>query len=156
MSSTNYETSSNDETDTKKTWSYYYHYSNGESIVKSHHILGVLVILGLVLLFHFRHKIAEAHDRYRMRRRLGRYSTVGGFDEDLENGFNSNNFNIESNIHNNDPRGLLEEAKVEIKRLMTTQRLSFDEARLQYTQSQLNRHGINKDGMPADPKLVTF
>lgn len=148
--------STDNEPEQKKTWSYYYHYSNGENMVKSHHIIGVLVIVGLVLLFHFRHRIAEAHDRYRMHRRV-RYSSVGGFEDDLENGLNSNTFDIESNILNSDTRaGLLQEAKEEIKKLMTSHDISFDEARLQYTQSQLNRHGINKDGLPSDPRLVTF
>lgn len=39
---------------------------------------------------------------------------------------------------------------------MDSKRKTFDEARLEYTQSELGRNGVDKDGVPLDPKLVTF
>lgn len=139
---------------------YEYYYSSAKKI-KSHHVVILLIIVGLVLLFHFRHKIAAAHDRYRTRTRL-RYSRLSGresngFEDDLEEGLSSNNFDIQSNIASNDTRkGLLEEAKQEIRVIMNDQGLSFDEARLSYLQQKLDKNGIDKNGMPLDPKTVTF
>lgn len=123
--------------------------------VKKHHVLLVLLILILVLIFHFRHKLAEVHDRYRMRRRLRQ--AVGSFEEDLEEGLTSSNFDIESNISNNDQRpGLLEDAKIAIRNIMEQENISFDEARLKYTRSRLNDNDIGDDGLPRDPRLITF
>lgn len=124
--------------------------------VKSHHVAIVVVVVVAILLFHFRHKIAEAHDRYRMNRRV-RYSSLGLFEDDLEDGLSSHNFDLESNIESGDSRkGLLEAAKSEIKAIMHSQHLSFDDARLQYLQSELASNDIAPDGMPRDPKTVTF
>lgn len=75
----------------------------------------------------------------------------------MESGLDSETFSISSNITNNDSRaGLAEEAKTEIKKLMTAQNLSFDEARLQYTTTRFGSNGIDSSGLPRDPKLVTF
>lgn len=147
----------NTETDTS---SFHDYYNSGKEKVKSHHLFLVFIIIVLVLLFHFRHKLAEAHDRFRTRLRL-RYSRfeeeANGFEDDLENGLSSNTFDIESNISSGDQReGLLQNAKDEIKRIMEERGITFDEARYQYTQYQLGRNNIGKDGTPLDPKTVTF
>ena len=39
---------------------------------------------------------------------------------------------------------------------MDNSNLTFDQARYQYTQQQLDENGIGKDGTPLDPKTVTF
>ncbi|KAK6458483.1 uncharacterized protein RJT20DRAFT_126525 [Scheffersomyces xylosifermentans] len=137
----------------------YMYTDDGESRVKSHHVLLFVIIVGCLLLFHFRHKIAEAHDRYRTRTRSqnGFYNRLSSFQDDVLRGFSSSNFDLEGNIESNDPRkGLSEEAKLEIEVIMNAKGKSFDEARLEYTQSELGRNGIHNDGLPNDPKLVTF
>lgn len=140
--------------------SLYDYYAHTKGKVKTHHVLFVFFIITVIVLFHFRHKLAAAHDRYRTRRRL-RFSRLpadeNGFEDDLENGLSSSTFDIGENISNNDQRqGLLQNAKEEIKRIMDNSSLSFDQARYQYTQQQLGENGIGKDGTPLDPKTVTF
>lgn len=123
-------------------------------------VLFIIVAGILLLLFHFRHKLIAIHDRYRTRRRLqmGYYDHIpSSFDEDIEDGLSSNTFNLSYNITSGDSRqGLLAFAKEEIKSIMRNKGLTFDEARLEYTQQELSRHNIDKDGLPRDPKLVTF
>jgi len=116
----------------------------------------IIMALGVYV---FRHRIAEAHDRWRGSRRANAafVSLSGGFSDDFEAGLNSDNFSITSNISSNDPRhGLLEQAKTEIMRIMNANHITFDEARLQYTQSEMNSNNIDSSGLPRDPKLVTF
>lgn len=127
------------------------------SSVKSHHIVLIFVVLGALLVFHFRHRIAEAHDRFRTRRRMRYASVSSSFADDLEDGLSSANFDIEANIASGDLRlGLLEAATAEIKRSMASKGLLFDEARLQYLQGQLGLNNIGADGVPLDPRTVTF
>lgn len=39
---------------------------------------------------------------------------------------------------------------------MNTKGVGFDEARLEYTRSELNKNDIDENGLPRDPKLVVF
>lgn len=138
----------------------YHMTTTGDGKIKSHHIILIVVVILALLLFHFRHKLAALHDRYRMNKRV-RYTRVNtngeSFEDDLEAGLSSNNFDIASNISSNDSRkGLLESAKLQIKDIMAAEGLSFDDARLQYLQQQLNENNIGPDGMPLDPKTVSF
>ncbi|KAK6465970.1 hypothetical protein DFJ63DRAFT_311050 [Scheffersomyces coipomensis] len=137
--------------------SYFYGFNTAE--IKSHHVLIFALIVAAGLLFHFRHKIAEAHDRYRTRQRArnGFYDRLNPFEQEIADGLSSSNFDLEANVNSGDQRkGLSTEAKAEIKTIMDNQGISFDEARLQYTRSQLNENNIDSNGMPKDPKLVTF
>lgn len=128
-------------------------------VTARHGIFGAL-ILALVcalVVYLFRERLAQAHDRFRTRRRSRRYRALSGFHDDMENGLDSENFSISSNITNNDVRaGLAEEAKTEIKKLMNEQHLSFDDARLRYTTARFGSNDIDSSGLPRDPKLVTF
>lgn len=133
----------------------YYFYTK-KHITIGNSLLVFLIIAGIVV-FHFRHKIAAAHDRWRTRRRMGYVNLDLSFNDDLESGLNSESFDITSNIEAQDSRkGLSEEGKREVKRIMNERGISFDEARLQYTRSQLAHNDIGPDGMPMDPKTVTF
>ena len=93
---------------------------SGKLRVKSQHVLLVIIILVCLLVFHFRHKIIELHDRYRTRSRIdsGYYSNLQSFEDDVASGLSSSNFDLESNnIATNDNRaGLSESAKLQIKR----------------------------------------
>lgn len=123
--------------------------------VKSHHVLLFVVIVLLVLAFHFRRKLAERFETWRNKRRWNRLATTG-FEGDLENGFSSNNFDITDNIAKNDPRTLDEAAKEEIRSLMQRHNLTFDEARLRYLREKMRANGVDANGVPTDPRTVTF
>lgn len=76
---------------------------------------------------------------------------------DLEAGLTSAQFDISTNVADGDTRGGLDQrAKHEIKRIMTSQRVPFDEARRIYTQKNFAKHNIGPDGRPRDPKFVSF
>ena len=128
--------------------------------VKSQHVLLVIIILVCLLVFHFRHKIIELHDRYRTRSRIdsGYYSNLQSFEDDVASGLSSSNFDLESNnIATNDNRaGLSESAKLQIKKIMEEKGVSFDDARLEYTRNELSKNNIDENGVPRDPKLVMF
>ncbi|CCD25793.2 uncharacterized protein NDAI_0G00170 [Naumovozyma dairenensis CBS 421] len=93
----------------------------------------------------------------RFRYRLGgRIELNDSFVDDLEQGFNSRHFDIISNNVDDERSGLDDATKEEIRRIMQAQNISFDKARLLYTERQFNENGIASDGMPLDPKAVTF
>jgi hypothetical protein len=83
------------------------------------------------------------------------------FADDMEAGFSSSDFDLSGNVASGDSRhGLDDEAKREIRTIMQGSwfkaPMSFDEARRVYMERRLERSGIGRDGMPRDPKLVTF
>lgn len=124
--------------------------------VKLHHVVLFLVIVGALLVFHFRRKLAERFEVWRNNRRWTRLGSLSGFESDLENGFSSPNFDIGENIRNFDNRTLDETAKEEIRQLMQKHNLSFDDARLKYLRDKFQANNIDSTGMPMDPKTVTF
>lgn len=133
----------------------YYDYTKKH--VNARNLIVVIIIIAAILIFHFRHRIAAAHDRWRTRQRMGYVNLDLSFQDDLESGLNSESFDIRSNIDGQDPRrGLLEEGKREVQRIMNERGMTFDEARLEYTRSRLAENNIDADGMPLDPKTVTF
>lgn len=148
----------NDSTSDSSEENWYSDYGEAWKKVKSHHILIFFLVIAVLVCFHFRHRIAQWHDRYRTRNRM-RYSSVGsnGFEEDIENGLTSDTFDLHSNIENQDSRdGLLQAATESIKRIMRSEGVSFDEARLRYFRDELQDNGIGPDGIPTDKKTVTF
>lgn len=128
--------------------------------IKKHHVLAAIVVLIiLIVVYIFRHRIIGYVDRYRMRNRVSLYTPLdvsGSFQEDLEAGLHSDNFSLSSNIADGDPRTLQEEAKATITQIMESEGLSFDEARLAYTQRELERNNVDSTGLPRDPRLVTM
>ncbi|ODM20469.1 hypothetical protein SI65_03522 [Aspergillus cristatus] len=76
---------------------------------------------------------------------------------DLEAGLSSSQFDITANVADGDLRAGLDEAgKLEVKRIMKSQKVDFDEARRIYTQQRFAKHNIGPDGRPRDPKFVSF
>lgn len=121
--------------------------------VQSHHVLIFFIIVFCLIIFHYRNRIAQWHDRYRTR---SRYSAVG-FQLDIENGLTSSTFDLNSNVSSGDSRdGLLEAATAAIREIMEQENESFDQARLRYFQQELQDNGIGADGVPVDKKTVTF
>ncbi|KAF2736972.1 hypothetical protein EJ04DRAFT_462128 [Polyplosphaeria fusca] len=79
------------------------------------------------------------------------------FREDVEAGLHSNNFNLAENIEAGDSRsGLDATAKKEVQRIMKRRGVGFDEARRIYMQEAFKKGGIGEDGIPRDPKFVSF
>ncbi|EYE97279.1 DUF2015 domain-containing protein [Aspergillus ruber CBS 135680] len=79
------------------------------------------------------------------------------FTGDLEAGLSSSQFDITANVADGDLRAGLDEAgKLEVKRIMKSQKVDFDEARRLYTQQRFAKHNIGPDGRPRDPKFVSF
>lgn len=82
---------------------------------------------------------------------------VTSFQDDIENGFSSVNFDLQGNVENDDQRaGLEESAKNEVRRIMKRLRIGFDEARKKYTEARFKENNIDADGRPRDPKFVSF
>lgn len=89
--------------------------------------------------------------------RLDGYSHLPSFQRDIENGLSSENFNLVLNNSEDARKGLDENAKSKILKCMEENPgLSFDDARLKYTREELAKNKIGPDGMPLDPKTVTF
>jgi len=83
------------------------------------------------------------------------------FSNDIESGFSSADFDLNTNLAAGDSRaGLDDNAKREIKKIMKGSWLrgpvDFDEARRIYMERTLERQGIGRDGRPRDPKFVSF
>lgn len=87
-----------------------------------------------------------------------RYSRIPtSFQEDAEAGFHSTNFDLAENIEAEDSRrGLDENAKREVYRIMKRRNVDFDEARRIYTEQRFGKEGIAADGRPMDRKAVMF
>ncbi|KAK4153733.1 hypothetical protein C8A00DRAFT_33489 [Chaetomidium leptoderma] len=81
----------------------------------------------------------------------------GSFEDDMEAGLSSANFDLAANVEGGDSRsGLDDGAKREILRIMKRRRLKFDEARRVYMEQRFKANGIGADGLPRDPKFVSF
>jgi hypothetical protein len=79
------------------------------------------------------------------------------FQSDIESGLHSTNFDLSSNLLSDDSRGGLDvTAKAEISKIMKKRKLNFDEARRVYIEARFSKNGIGADGLPRDPKFVSF
>ena len=88
----------------------------------------------------------------------GGYSRLPtSFMGDVESGFTSSSFDLTSNVTEGDSRaGLDQKGKRDVQRLMRTRAISFDEARRVYMEQRFAKNGIGPDGLPRDPKFVSF
>ncbi|CAG8484568.1 16169_t:CDS:2 [Acaulospora morrowiae] len=78
------------------------------------------------------------------------------FQADIETGLTSETFDLNQNVVGKDDRPGLENAE-EIKEIMKTEGLKFDQARLLMMQRKFKTNDIDpQTGVPKDPKLVTF
>lgn len=69
----------------------------------------------------------------------------------------STNFDLSSNITAGDSRtGLDQAAKRDVQRIMKQRGVNFDEARRFYMEQKFKKSGIGADGIPRDPKFVSF
>ncbi|KAL1972467.1 hypothetical protein VTN31DRAFT_6881 [Thermomyces dupontii] len=79
------------------------------------------------------------------------------FTGDIEAGFTSSEFDLAGNVAAGDTRaGLDTKAKREIRKIMRSRGVDFDEARRLYTEQRFAKNNIGPDGRPRDPKFVSF
>ncbi|KAJ4309656.1 hypothetical protein N0V94_008828 [Neodidymelliopsis sp. IMI 364377] len=79
------------------------------------------------------------------------------FREDIEAGLHSSAFDLTGNIEGEDSRqGLDDAGKKEVMRIMKRKGVGFDEARRLLMQERFKREGVGSDGVPRDPKFVSF
>ncbi|GMM56834.1 hypothetical protein DAKH74_034500 [Maudiozyma humilis] len=102
------------------------------------------------------YKLHEINSR--VRERMGRPTTEvnSHFADDIESGLHSENFDILANNKDDSREGLDDEAKKMVRDIMVSENVSFDKARLIYTERMFGDNEIAPDGMPLDPKAVTF
>lgn len=76
---------------------------------------------------------------------------------DVESGFTSNDFDLSGNVMDGDSRaGLDVRGKREVQRIMKNRGIGFDEARRVYMEQNFKKNNIGEDGLPRDPKFVSF
>lgn len=118
----------------------------------------VLAIIIVYLIVSRRDRLSyKFHEINTRVRNLGEPGDLNnGFADDLESGLHSSNFDIIT--HNrDDPRaGLDDESKKLIRDIMVSENVSFDKARLIFTERKFDDNDIASDGRPLDPKAVTF
>ncbi|CDH60797.1 hypothetical protein RO3G_04384 [Lichtheimia corymbifera JMRC:FSU:9682] len=123
-------------------------------------LLGIFIVVILVCWL-LRKRILDLANRGadQMNRLLGYHllpTTLGSFEDDIEDGLTSSQFDLEANIDQDDQRAGLKD-KEEILKIMKKQKVSFDEARLIRQQRLLKKNNIDPaTGLPLDPKFVTF
>lgn len=79
------------------------------------------------------------------------------FAGDIEAGFTSSDFDLTANVAEGDSRaGLDQNGKREIRKIMRSRGVNFDEARRLYTEQRFAKNNIGPDGRPRDPKFVSF
>ncbi|KAI9486170.1 MAG: hypothetical protein EXX96DRAFT_547907 [Benjaminiella poitrasii] len=115
----------------------------------------------LSICWYFRRSLATVASRLanRTNKFIGYHllpTNEGSFEEDIEDGLTSSNFDLNSNLNEEDSRAGLKD-KEEILRIMKRQNVSFDEARLIRQQKILQKNGVDPvTGLPLDPKFVQF
>ncbi|KAI9147936.1 hypothetical protein HJFPF1_11754 [Paramyrothecium foliicola] len=79
------------------------------------------------------------------------------FAEDIDAGLSSSTFDLTSNVESGDSRaGLDDQSKAEVLKIMKKRRMNFDQARKVYMENRFKANGIGADGLPRDPKFVSF
>ncbi|KAI4276719.1 MAG: hypothetical protein LQ337_002294 [Flavoplaca oasis] len=79
------------------------------------------------------------------------------FSKDIEEGFTSSDFDLNTNVAAGDSRrGLDQRGKREVQKIMKSRKVGFDEARSIYMRQSFANNDIGPDGRPRDPKFVSF
>lgn len=75
----------------------------------------------------------------------------------MEAGLHSSEFDLAGNITEGDSRsGLDARGKRDVLKIMRSKKVDFNEARKIYTEQRFAKNNIGPDGMPRDPKFVSF
>ncbi|KAF2205156.1 hypothetical protein GQ43DRAFT_408034 [Delitschia confertaspora ATCC 74209] len=79
------------------------------------------------------------------------------FRDDISAGLSSSTFDLNANLEAGDSRqGLDNAGKKEVLRIMKRAGVGFDEARRLWMEEKFRKEGIGRDGLPRDPKFVSF
>ncbi|KAF2868288.1 hypothetical protein BDV95DRAFT_125067 [Massariosphaeria phaeospora] len=79
------------------------------------------------------------------------------FRDDIEAGLSSSAFDLSANVEAGDSRqGLDEAGKKQVQQIMKRRGVGFDEARRIHMQDRFKKNNIGSDGLPRDPKFVSF
>jgi hypothetical protein len=99
----------------------------------------------------------DAHPANWIPASITRYTPLpSNFREDVEAGLHSADFDMTGNVEGDSRSGLDAEAKREVMKIMKRRGVNFDEARRIFMEQRFRKSGIAADGLPRDPKLVTF
>ncbi|KAG0245022.1 hypothetical protein B0O80DRAFT_378606 [Mortierella sp. GBAus27b] len=123
-------------------------------------ILLFLLLLCLVVFLTRKHwlpKVQQLRERLRYSRLpFFRAEEDSTFEQNIEEGLSSSNFDLHQNLLDGDGRHGMENAD-ELRKIMKKYRCNFDQARLIYQQNQMKANGIDPlTGVPIDPKAVYF
>ncbi|PVG03166.1 hypothetical protein CPB86DRAFT_772098 [Serendipita vermifera] len=78
------------------------------------------------------------------------------FEEQAAQGYSTSAFDLEANLQGDSRVGLDDQQLREIQRIMRTERVNFDEARLIRQKREMIKNGIDPaTGMPIDGKAIT-
>ncbi|KAJ4379187.1 hypothetical protein N0V86_005231 [Didymella sp. IMI 355093] len=78
------------------------------------------------------------------------------FRDDIEAGLHSSDFDLTGNVEGDSRQGLDDAGKKEVLRIMKRKNVGFDEARRLLMQERFSKAGVGSDGIPRDPKFVSF
>lgn len=78
------------------------------------------------------------------------------FRDDVEAGLHSADFDMTGNVEGDSRSGLDENGKRQVLRIMKRRGVGFDEARRIFMEQNFKKAGISNDGLPNDPKFVSF
>jgi len=78
------------------------------------------------------------------------------FRDDIEAGLHSADFDMTGNVEGDSRSGLDDEGKREVLKIMKRRGVGFDEARRIFMEQRFKKAGIGMDGVPKDPKFVSF
>jgi len=117
--------------------------------------LFVFTVLSVVLLYFFRERwLHLIPDQLNPTHLYTALPTT--FQGDVEAGLHSTDFDMTGNIEGDSRSGLDEQGKREVLAIMRRKKVNFDEARKMYMEKRFKREGIGADGVPNDPKFVSF
>lgn len=117
--------------------------------------LGLIVVLGLWTL---RFRIGQLlPTSLAARLHLRQYEPVQTFEGAAQGGFTSGTFDLHDNLEAGEARSGMDEAGLtEVRRIMDSHRVGFDEARLIRSQRIMRKNGIDPaTGLPLDKKAIT-
>ncbi|KAL8279521.1 hypothetical protein RQP46_008083 [Phenoliferia psychrophenolica] len=116
-----------------------------------------LLLLSFLLLWTFRAHLLRFLPSS-ISARVRQYAPVETFESALENGFSTSNFDLSANLSAGDRdarAGLDERTLTDVRRIMESQNVGFDEGRRILVERHFRKNGIDPNGFPIDPKAIT-
>ncbi|KAF9518994.1 hypothetical protein BS47DRAFT_1482266 [Hydnum rufescens UP504] len=128
--------------------------------------LSIIGFVALVLLLSLYHRsrvlsflplrlVALLPSNIQLPHQLRPYVLLSTFESQRDAGMSSTAFDLEANLAGDSRLGLDERGAEEVRSIMQTQGVTFDQARLIRHKQILARNGIDPTGMPLDSKAIT-